>query len=127
VITGAGTAAHLAVHIGTGQHGSEFLVEQQVVDAQARVARPAIAPIVPIGVDRLVRMQYTDCIAPPLLQQPRECGTALGLEQCIVSPRCRVVDVGVGTTLKSPASTTGRPQAKSLRAWATSRSNHSSL
>ena len=44
-------------------------VQQQVVDAQAGVAREAVAEVVPVRVDRLARMQVLERIGPALGEQ----------------------------------------------------------
>jgi hypothetical protein len=56
MIAGVGLAAHPAMHAGVAQPRRERRVEQQVVDAQAAVALPVLAEVVPEREDLLVRM-----------------------------------------------------------------------
>ena len=72
---------------------SQPAVEQQMVDPDARVAREGVAPIIPEGEDRLVRMEVAERVGPALLQQPRILGAGLGLEQGVVEPALGLVDV----------------------------------
>jgi hypothetical protein len=98
VVAGLFLAALLAVDVGVGQVPGQFGRQQQVVDAQAGIARPAVAQVVPEGVDALVGMARTDRVRPALLEQRRICRAALRLQQRVAEPRAGVVDVEVGGT-----------------------------
>jgi hypothetical protein len=67
-----------------------------MVDADAGIARKRIPPIIPEGVDPLLRMLRADRVGPALPKQPLERRAALGLHQSVVRPILRLVDVEVG-------------------------------
>src|SRR5206468_10229632 len=69
VVARAFLAAHPAVDPGFDELARERLVQQQVVDAQPRVALPVVAEVVPEGVDGFVGMELADRVGPALLQE----------------------------------------------------------
>src|SRR5579885_1732578 len=79
-------AAHPAVHAGGAQTGCRRLVEQQVIDAQARVAFPVLAEEVPERIDSLLGMLAADGVYPPLLEQALPAGAGLRLQESVLSP-----------------------------------------
>src|SRR2546428_533818 len=95
VVARLGKIAHPRIHAGVYQARRELLAEQQVIDAQPRVALPVLAEVIPERVDRFVRMPRADRIDPSLLQQPLVALAALGLQQRILAPGARVVDIEV--------------------------------
>ena len=58
-----------------------------MVDADAGVAGEGVAPIIPEGEDRLVRVELADRVGPALLQQADILGSRLGLEERVVRQR----------------------------------------
>ncbi len=63
-------AADVAVDAGSGHASRDGRVQQQVVDAEPRVATIRVAEEVPERVDPLVRVQVADRVGPPLGEQP---------------------------------------------------------
>ena len=70
-------------------------VEQEVVDAQTGVPLPALAEVIPERVDALLRVQLAQRVGPALREQAPVALAALGLQQRVLEPRARVVDVEV--------------------------------
>src|SRR5437868_4782042 len=64
VIAGAVLAADRLVDAGFGQARDEGRAEQEMIEPQARIARPTVSLVVPEGVDSLVRIEVTDRVAP---------------------------------------------------------------
>ena len=64
-----------------------------MVNTKTGIALPPVAPIVPKGEDRLIRVHRPQRIGPPLLQEARVSGSGPRLEQGIVEPGLRGVDV----------------------------------
>src|SRR5687768_10037294 len=85
-------AAHPAIDARIVEARCELLVEQQVIDAQARVALPVVAEVVPER-ERLAAAQLEDRVEPALPYQPREARARRRLEQRVLLPRLRIVDV----------------------------------
>ena len=71
-------------------------LEQQVVDAQAGVARVGVPEIVPERVDPLAGMQRAQRVGPALRDKPAKGFAHLGAEQRVVDPALRLVDVELG-------------------------------
>ena len=86
-------AAHRTIHARRREPLRQIGAEQQVVEPQARVARPAVPHVVPVGVDAVVRMQRADRIGPALGEQPLEGGAAFRLHQRVLVVGVRVIDV----------------------------------
>src|SRR4051812_25825423 len=91
VVAGALAAADVAVHAGAFQPRRRRRVEQEMVDADAGVAGEGVPPIIPEGVDALVRMERTDRVDPILVEQPAILGARLGLHQRVVGPALGLV------------------------------------
>src|SRR5947208_15360069 len=89
VVARLGKTAHPRVHAGVHQARGELPAEQQVIDAQPRVALPVLAEVIPERVDRLVRMPRAERIDPSLLQQALVALAAPGLQQRILAPGAR--------------------------------------
>ncbi len=87
---------HPLVHPGIDQTRRQFGVQQQMVDTQPRVGLPVLAEVIPEGIDALVRVARAQRIGPALCQQAAVAFPALGLQQRVLEPRARVVDVLVG-------------------------------
>ena len=96
MVAGLLPAAHLAVDLGVDQPLGQRRAQQEVIDAQAGIARIGIPEIVEEGVDRLVRMVGPQRVGPALLQQPKERRTDLGREQRVLGPALGLVDVPFG-------------------------------
>src|SRR5262245_11382033 len=75
-----------------------------MVDPQTRISRPVIPEIVPERVNALIGMEVADRIDPPLPQQTCVRVTALRLQQRVLFPGSRVVDVEIrGDDVEIPA------------------------
>src|SRR5213593_1638754 len=96
VIAGLRPAADMAVDAGIDQPCGEGWAEQEMVDAKAGIARPAVSHVVPERIDRIVWMQMADRVGPALLQQSPEGRAAFGLEQRVVVPGLGRIDVAIG-------------------------------
>src|SRR4029079_12170753 len=83
------------VHSRLTQTRRERLVEQQVIDAQPRIASPVVSKVVPKGINALVRVLHAQRIGPALRQQPLVRRAWRRLEQRVLLPRFRIVDVEV--------------------------------
>src|SRR5436309_3435042 len=69
VIAGLGLAAHPAVHARLKQARRELTGQQQVVDAQAGIALPVLAEVIPEREDRLVGIELPDRVGPALREE----------------------------------------------------------
>ncbi|SPA54885.1 protein of unknown function [Cupriavidus taiwanensis] len=96
MVAGVVFAAHPAVDAGVAQPRRQFGAQQQVVDAQAGIGLPVPAEVIPEGVDRRVGMVLAQRIGPALRQQACVGIAAFRLQQGILAPGTRVVDVLVG-------------------------------
>jgi len=96
VIAGFLPPSNKRVDAGAPQPAGKRETEQQVIDAQAGVARIRIPEIVPERVHGRIWVDRATSVGPTLLQQAREGGTNLGSEQSIVEPVLRLVDVTLG-------------------------------
>ena len=94
MIAGSFLAAHPFVDAGINQ--AHLRSQQQMVDAQPRIGLPMLAKIIPERVDALVRIARAQRVGPALRQQTPITFAAFGLQQRILEPRSRVVDVVVG-------------------------------
>src|SRR5689334_11289734 len=81
VIAGAILAADLAIDAGLEQARRKRRAEQEMVEPQARIARPAVALVVPEGEHLIIRMQRADRVAPALVDELLEGGAAFRLDQ----------------------------------------------
>src|ERR1700687_1160108 len=88
-----GPSAHGFVDACLDQTRAQLRVEQQVIDAQARVALPSLAHVIPERVDRTGWMPGTDGIGPPEVEQLPKRGAALRLDQGVVVVRARWINV----------------------------------
>ena len=66
-----------------------------MIDAKTRVAFPVVAEVVPEREDLLVRVNRADRVDPSLREQALIGIARLGLQQGILAPMLRVVDVEV--------------------------------
>ena len=71
-------------------------IEEQVIDAQTRVASIRISKVIPESIDAFARMKCSNRIGPTLLEQPMIGRSCLRSEQRIVYPSFGFVDVHVG-------------------------------
>src|ERR1700760_3965952 len=69
VVAGAVFAANPAIDAGLAQARRHLRAQQQMVEPQAGIARPAVALVVPEGEHRRFRMQRADRVAPALVDQ----------------------------------------------------------
>src|SRR5579864_1931865 len=86
VIACAVLAAHLAVDACVFQTRGKLGAEQEMVEPQARIARPAVSFVVPEGVHRLLRVDVANRVRPALLEERGKRGAALWLDQSILVP-----------------------------------------
>ena len=96
MIAGVFLAADLAIDAGGEEPLRRLFAQEQMIDAQAGVARPAVPQIAPIGVDRRVGMQRANGVAPALIEKLREAGAGFRLEQRILIVGFGRVDVAIG-------------------------------
>src|SRR3954467_12648142 len=66
-----------------------------MIDADAGVALERVPPIVPEGVDPLIRMQMPDRVSPALSDELAILLASVGREQSVLRPAFRLVDVDV--------------------------------
>lgn len=88
--------ADLAVDFGFAQAGGQGGAEQQVVDAQAGIAFPAVIEVVPEGEDLRLGVQAADRVGPALGQELGIGLFRLRLEQGVLDPALRVQGIEVG-------------------------------
>ncbi len=91
MVTGFFQVAHPAVHACIAQGRGQHRIEQQVVDAQAAVARPVLAEIVPERVDAGIAMDLPQRVGPALGQQLGEGLSTLRLQQRVAAPALGIV------------------------------------
>ena len=60
---------HLAIHTRINQALCSSRVQQQMVDAEARIALPAVSHVIPECVHRRIGMQRADRIDPTLIEK----------------------------------------------------------
>src|SRR6185437_2776187 len=96
VITRFLTAAHPVIDVGVEEAGREIGTQQQVIDSQTRVALEVIAKEVPERVEPFLRMAGAQGIHPALIEQTLVGGAGLRLQQRVLPPAFRIVDIGVG-------------------------------
>src|SRR3954465_5365808 len=87
VVRGLLAAAILLVDAGIEQAVGGLGAEQEMVDAEARVALPAAGGVIPEGVEGAVRVAGADRVGPALVQDGAEGGAAFGLHQRVVAHR----------------------------------------
>ena len=88
-------APHGPAHPGVHELGLQFLAEQNVVDAQACIARPTISAVVPEGEHRLSGVQVAERVGPSLFEQSDVGLTRRGLKQRVVQLTACRVDVEI--------------------------------
>src|SRR5688572_2489542 len=93
VIAGLFPAAGRPVDARGYQGLRQSRAEQEVVDPNAGIALEGIPPIVPEGVDSLVRMELAQGVGPALLDQLRELLSGLRREESVLGPALRLVHV----------------------------------
>src|SRR5689334_9228179 len=111
VIARAGEPAYPLVDTRREQPRPQLGVEQQVVDAQPRVAFPMLAEVVPEGEYLLAGIELADRVRPALGEEPPVALAALRLQQRVLLPRACVVDVEVGRHDVEVADERDRPAA----------------
>ena len=95
----AGAAEVLAVDDASlGEYTPDAFIQatQQVIEAEACAPLPAVSPVVPECVHRLIGMDLPNGIDPALFQQLSEQRSRLGLNERIVGIGLRRIDVGIG-------------------------------
>src|SRR5262249_7980076 len=90
VVAGFREAAQPAVDSGVAKLRLEPGAEKHMIDAQSRVALPAIAEVIPERVDPFFGMELTQRIGPSLFEQPAVTLARLRLQQRVLAPRLRV-------------------------------------
>src|SRR3954453_14198864 len=93
MVAGALLPAHMPVDAGHGESSSRPGAEEEMVEAQPMVARPAIELVVPERVHGLVGMGLTHRINPSLVEKAAEGGAAFRLEESVLVPGPRRIDV----------------------------------
>src|SRR5690606_40258676 len=93
MITGLWLIANPEVYSPIHQMFRDRWAQQQMVYAQPGVGLPMLTEIIPEGIHRLVGIQPTYCIDPSLLQQSLKALPTLGLEQRILFPGARAIDI----------------------------------
>src|SRR3954451_3451524 len=86
MVAGAFLAAHLAIDAGLEQARRYLRAQQQMIEPQSGVARPAVALVVPEREHRFFRMQRADRVGPALVDQRLERRAALRLDQRVLVP-----------------------------------------
>src|SRR6266851_1904875 len=86
VVAGAFFASQLAVDAGLDQPRCNRRTQQEMIEPQAGVARPAVALVIPEREHRLGRMEFADRVTPALRDEGFECRAALRLDQRILVP-----------------------------------------
>src|SRR6266567_5894843 len=86
VVAGALLAADGFVDARVDEAGRGELIEQQEIDPEPRVARPALSLVVPIGVHAGVSMAGMHRIDPALIEEPAEECARRRLQQRILDP-----------------------------------------
>src|SRR5205085_9901439 len=92
VIAGLLPATRFPVDAGGLELLRQRRAEQRMVDADARVARERVPPIVPEGVNALVRKEVPDRVGPALRDQLAMPLPRLRGEQRVLGPALRLVD-----------------------------------
>ncbi|MCY1179295.1 hypothetical protein D9M73_196890 [compost metagenome] len=96
MVAGLGLVTHPRIDTRPLQIRRKLEVEQQMIDPQPGIAGPVVTEIVPEGVDTLVRVQMAYGIEPALIKQSLVTRSRLRLQQCVLQPGTRVIDVHVG-------------------------------
>src|ERR1051326_1872196 len=93
MIARLGPPPTLAVHASRFQARLQNGAEQKVIHAYARISTEGISKVVPIGIDRLIRMGLANGARPTLCNQFRIGLTGLRKEHGIPDPALRLVGV----------------------------------
>ncbi len=96
MIARLGRAADPAIDARLAQRRRQRRIQQQMVDAQTRIGLPVLPKVIPERVDPFVRIVCAQGIDPSLLEQAPITGAAFGLQQRVLEPGARVIDVLVG-------------------------------
>src|SRR5438445_9038321 len=91
VVAGALLAADGFVDARVDKAARGEFVEQQEIDPEPRVARPALSLVVPIGVHAGVAMAGMHRIDPALIEEPAEERAGRRLQQRVLDPRAAAV------------------------------------
>ena len=87
--------AHFPIDTSAFQTATQGRRYQKVIEAQACIALPPKALVVPERLHRAIRMQAPECIDPALCDKFLEGLAQLGLKQNVLRPRSRPVDIKV--------------------------------
>jgi hypothetical protein len=87
--------SHSTAYTASDQAVPESRTEEEVIDAEARIPRKGVSPVLPEGVDALFRVQLPDRIDPPLSKKPLVGLPYFGAKQGVIAPALRRVDVEV--------------------------------
>ena len=96
MITGIVFATNRAIDAGGNQPLRGFAAQQEMVDAQPAIARPAVSQVAPIRVHRRVGMQRADGVAPALLENARKTRAAFRLKQRILGIGLCRINIAIG-------------------------------
>src|SRR6266702_8988851 len=96
MVAGFFPPAHRPVHIRRYEPADDRRIEQQMIDAQARVTAVCIAKIIPERVDLRVGMKCADGISPSLFRQAREGFANFNSEEGVIDPSFGFVYVTPG-------------------------------
>ena len=95
MIAGAFPAADLAIDTGGGQPLGRLRAQEEVIDAQPGVPRPAVPHVIPERVHRRVGMQRADGVEPAVVEQTRKTRTRLAPKQRILGVGFCRIDIAV--------------------------------
>src|SRR6185312_6870688 len=86
MVARASFASNLSIDTRLRKAVGKRWADQQVVNPQARISLPSFPQVMPKRVHRLVWMESAERVGPALIDDPLECGTALGLHEGVVRP-----------------------------------------
>ena len=87
---------HLAVDAGINQTFCGFRIQQQMVDAKAGIAFPAVSLVIPERVHRRIRMHRADRIDPALIEKAPKQRPRLRLHKRVLGVGLGGINIGVG-------------------------------
>jgi hypothetical protein len=93
MVAGIRLTSDSAVHASSLKSVGGSRAQQQMVDPQTGVSLPSIPQVVPERVHRLARVQSPDRVHPSLFRQLSKGCPARGLNESVLVPRLRGVDV----------------------------------
>ena len=85
----------IAIDPSIFEPGLEIAAQKEMVEPQTCIAWPAISHIVPESIDQFVGVLGTDGIDPPSANELFERRAAFRLDQSVIIPRFRWVDINI--------------------------------